>query len=85
MDCLKHPCRIPDLPACHPHKTCTSAHHIPSLHPRSTKTPAVDSIESIDQPDASWDLIICSHVLQHVDRRKALKELFAFWRPAASF
>lgn len=33
------------------------------------------NIEQIDQPDQSWDVIICSHVLEHVDHRKALKEL----------
>jgi hypothetical protein len=39
------------------------------------------NIETIDQPDASWDLIICSHVLEHVDHRKALKELFRILAP----
>jgi SAM-dependent methyltransferase len=39
------------------------------------------NIEAIDQPDASWDLIICSHVLEHVDHRKALKELHRILAP----
>lgn len=32
------------------------------------------NIEAIDQGDASWDVIICSHVLEHVDHRRALVE-----------
>ncbi len=33
------------------------------------------NIENIDQPDGSWDVVICSHVLEHVDHVKALSEL----------
>ena len=33
------------------------------------------NIEKIDQPDESWDVIVCSHVLEHVDHVKALAEL----------
>jgi SAM-dependent methyltransferase len=39
------------------------------------------NIEAIDQPDASWDLIICSHVLEHVDHHKALRELYRILVP----
>jgi SAM-dependent methyltransferase len=39
------------------------------------------NIEAIDQPDSSWDLIICSHVLEHVDHRKALNELHRILTP----
>lgn len=39
------------------------------------------NIETIDQPDASWDCVICSHVLEHVDHRKALKELHRILAP----
>lgn len=46
--------------------------------------PGVDfklNIEAIDQPDASWDTIICSHVLEHVDDIKAAAELFRILTP----
>jgi hypothetical protein len=33
------------------------------------------NIERIDQKNASWDCIICSHVLEHVDHYAALREL----------
>lgn len=39
------------------------------------------NMEDIDLPDASYDLIICSHILEHVDDRKALGELFRILRP----
>jgi len=39
------------------------------------------NIEAIQQPDRSWDVIICSHVLEHVDHHKALSELFRILAP----
>jgi SAM-dependent methyltransferase len=39
------------------------------------------NIEAIDQPDGVWDVIICSHVLEHVDHRKALGELHRILAP----
>lgn len=39
------------------------------------------NIEAIELPEASFDAIICSHVLEHVDDRKALGELHRILRP----
>lgn len=37
-------------------------------------------IERIEQPAESWDLIVCSHVLEHVNDQAALAELFRVLR-----
>jgi len=55
---------------------------------RSYKTadlfaPDVDfklNIEKIDQPASSYDVVLCSHVLEHVDDRKALSEIHRILR-----
>lgn len=39
------------------------------------------NIEALDLPDGSFDALICSHVLEHVDDRAALAELFRILRP----
>ncbi|WP_352806295.1 methyltransferase domain-containing protein [Mesorhizobium sp. M0909] len=39
------------------------------------------NIEQIDFPDSSFDSIICSHVLEHVDDRSALAEMYRVMRP----
>jgi SAM-dependent methyltransferase len=41
-------------------------------------------LEALDLEDASYDLVICSHVLEHVDDTKALKELFRVLAPAGA-
>jgi SAM-dependent methyltransferase len=42
----------------------------------------VDLMDLGRYPDGSWDLVVCSHVLEHVpDDRKALRELFRVLRP----
>jgi SAM-dependent methyltransferase len=38
-------------------------------------------IENIDQPSASFDIVIASHVLEHVDDHAALKEIHRILRP----
>lgn len=40
------------------------------------------NIEAIEMPDKSFDLVICSLVLEHVDDRKALREINRILRPA---
>ena len=39
------------------------------------------NIEDIDCEDGSFDVVLCSHVLEHVDDRKALKECRRVLRP----
>ena len=42
-------------------------------------------IEQIDQPDASWDLIVCNHVLEHVHSyQSAIKELYRILKPGGT-
>jgi SAM-dependent methyltransferase len=43
------------------------------LNPRAADM--VINIEDIDLPDGSVDLVVCSHVLEHVDDTKALREI----------
>lgn len=40
-----------------------------------------ENIESLTIPDNSFDIIICSHVLEHVDDRAAIGELYRVLRP----
>ena len=43
-------------------------------------------IQDTGLPDESYDVIVCNHVLEHVDDfRKALKEMYRVLRPGGSF
>jgi SAM-dependent methyltransferase len=39
------------------------------------------NIEHIEESDHSYDVVVCSHILEHVDDRKALAELRRILRP----
>ncbi len=39
------------------------------------------NIEALDVPEASFDCVFCLHVLEHVDDRKALAEIYRVLRP----
>lgn len=39
------------------------------------------NIEDMDLPSSSFEIVICSHILEHVDHRKALSEIFRVLQP----
>jgi SAM-dependent methyltransferase len=45
------------------------------------KADKVLNIEAIAAPDASYDCVVCSHVLEHVDDKKALSEIYRVLKP----
>lgn len=62
---------------------------IRSQHPARYKTADIEqgradlvlNIESIDLPSDSYDRVVCSHVLEHVDDSKAISELYRIVAP----
>lgn len=48
---------------------------------RPGRAQLVLNLEQIDSPDDSWDLVVASHVLEHVNDRKAMPELYRILRP----
>jgi SAM-dependent methyltransferase len=45
------------------------------------KAEIVRNIEAIEEPDARFDCVVCSHVLEHVDDKKALAEVYRVLKP----
>jgi SAM-dependent methyltransferase len=45
------------------------------------KADRVLNIEAIAAPDAAYDCVVCSHVLEHVDDKKALLEIYRVLKP----
>ena len=52
---------------------------------QSGRTSLKLNIESIDLPGTSFDIVIANHVLEHVDDKKALSEIFRILRPGGCF
>ena len=42
------------------------------------------NLEAIELPDASFDIVICSHILEHLNDAKAFAEVRRILRPAGS-
>lgn len=57
------------------------ASYVTSAYPAPGAADLSLNIEKIDLLDESFDTIICSHVLEHVDDRKALRELLRILSP----
>jgi SAM-dependent methyltransferase len=52
-----------------------------SMDIKENKADVVGNIEELQFADGSYSCIICSHVLEHVDDRKALSEMYRVLSP----
>ncbi len=43
------------------------------------------NIEAIDQPSETWDVVVASHVLEHVNDEMALKEIYRILKTGGKF
>jgi SAM-dependent methyltransferase len=63
-------------------RACAGArHYSTSNYPDANGADHSFNIEGTKQPDNSYDAVVCSHVLEHVNDKKALAELFRILRP----
>jgi 2-polyprenyl-3-methyl-5-hydroxy-6-metoxy-1,4-benzoquinol methylase len=57
-------------------------HYVTTDYDRKADTDAHYDITSISEPENSFGLIICFHILEHIsDDRQAIRELFRITRP----
>jgi SAM-dependent methyltransferase len=68
----------PEVPVAHLLKENAASYQSADLQPGVADL--VLNIEEIDLPNESMDLIVCSHVLEHVDDAKALREVYRVLR-----
>jgi SAM-dependent methyltransferase len=60
------------------------ARHYVSADIARGRADRVVNIEAVDSADASFDCVVCSHVLEHVDDRRALAEIHRILTPGGT-
>lgn len=58
------------------------ARYVTSSFPERGTSDLALNIEAIDLPNDSFDVIVCSHILEHVDDAKALSEMYRVLKPS---